>query len=246
MMKFKKMIWSKFIKAIKEFEMVEDGDRIAVGVSGGKDSLLLAKLFQELKKDRSRNFEFVPITLDPGFNKKDKASIEENLKKIEIDYNIHDTNIWDIAFTKDPKNPCFLCAKMRRGILYRKAEELGCNKLALGHHFDDVIETSLINMFYAGSFKTMIPKVKSSSGNFDLIRPMVYIKEEDIVKFIETSELEPMSCGCEFEIHRKDDSKRLEIKNLLTELEKNNPNIKKSIFSSMKNVNLKYVIGYIE
>ncbi|OQY09182.1 MAG: tRNA 2-thiocytidine(32) synthetase TtcA [Fusobacteriia bacterium 4572_132] len=243
MKEYKKSIWSKFIKGIKDYNMIEDGDKIAIGVSGGKDSLLLVKLFQELKKDKSKNFEIVPITLNPGFKKDDLEKIKNNLEKLEIDYKIFDTDIWKIAFTKSPQNPCFLCAKMRRGVLYKKAEELGCNKLALGHHFDDIIETVLINMFYSGNIKTMIPKVKSETGKFELIRPMVYVKEKNIIAYMSKKNVELLNCGCDFE-NEKTNSKRKEVKRLLAKLEEENPNIKANIFASLKNVNLDYVLGY--
>lgn len=246
MKEYRKRIWSPFLKAVKEYNMVEDGDRIAVGVSGGKDSLLLVKLFSELKKDRSRNFELIPISLDPGFKEEDLDNLKLNMKRLDIDTNIFDTNIWEVAFSNGGKNPCFLCAKMRRGVLYTRAEELKCNKLALGHHFDDIIETALINMFYGGTIKTMLPKVKSSSGNFDLIRPMCYVKEKSIISYTKNQGLTPMSCGCSFEASLdKNLSKRKEIKMMLTNLEKESPNIKQSIFSSLKNVNLDYIMGYV-
>lgn len=245
MQEYRKPIWSKFIKAVKEFKMIENGDRIAVGVSGGKDSLLLLKLFKELKKDRSFDFELVPITLNPGFKDSDLQDLKKNLDIIGVEYDIHNTDIWEVAFKiSGEKSPCFMCAKMRRGLLYTRAEELGCNKLALGHHFDDVIETTLINMFYAGTLKTMLPNVKSTTGNFDLIRPLVYIFEKDIISFVEASGLKPMRCGCPIE-EGKVDSKRLLVKNLLKELEKDNPLIKKSIFNSMRNINTDYVMGCV-
>lgn len=240
---FKKKIWSKFIKAINDYSMIEDGDRVAIGVSGGKDSLLLLKLFLELKKDLSRNFELVPISLNPGYKEKDLENLKENIKKLGIEIEIFDTDIWKKSFEMDEKNPCFLCSKFRRGILYSKAESLNCNKLCLGHHFDDIIETSMINIFYAGTIKTMLPKVKSTSGNFEVIRPLSYVKEENIINYIKNTDLNPMTCGCKME-EEKSDSKRKEIKNLLKDLEKVNPNIKQNIFSSMKNINLDYVLGY--
>lgn len=240
---YRKKIWSKFMKAVKEFELIEDGDKIAVGVSGGKDSLLLCKLFQELKKDRSKNFEVAFISMNPGFGAMDMEKFKKNLKELDIPCEIFDANVWEIAFKEDPQRPCFLCAKMRRGVLYNKVEELGYNKLALGHHFDDVVETTLINMFYAGTVKTMIPKVKSTSGKMTLIRPMVYIRERDIIAYTRRNEIEAMSCGCPIEAG-KVDSKRKEIKELLASLEEKNSNVKQSIFNSMKNINLEYVIGY--
>lgn len=240
---YRKQIWRKFVKAIKDFELIEDGDKIAIGVSGGKDSLLLCKLFQELAKDRTKNFEVKFISMNPGFESIDIEQFEKNLKELEIPCEIFDANVWEVAFRENPENPCFLCAKMRRGVLYKKVEELGCNKLALGHHFDDVIETTMINMFYAGTIKTMIPKIKSTSGKISLIRPMVYIKESEIINYTKRNGINSMSCGCPVE-GEKTDSKRKEIKNLLKTLEVENPNIKQSIFNSMKNINLDYVFDY--
>lgn len=240
---YRKQIWRKFVKAIKDFNLIEDGDKIAVGVSGGKDSLILCKLFQELAKDRTKNFELKFISMNPGFESIDIDQFEKNLEELEIPCEIFDANVWEVAFKENPENPCFLCAKMRRGVLYKKVEELGCNKLALGHHFDDVIETTLINMFYAGTTKTMIPKVKSTSGKISLIRPMVYIKESEIINFTKRNGIKPMSCGCPVE-GDKTDSKRSELKKLLETLEITNPNIKQSVFNSMRNINLDYVFDY--
>ncbi len=241
---YRKKIWSKFTKAIKDFDLIQDGDKIAVGVSGGKDSLLLSKLFQELKRDKSKNFEVAFISMNPGFGSMDLEQFKTNLEELGIPCEIFDANVWEIAFESSPESPCFLCAKMRRGVLYNKVEELGYNKLALGHHFDDLIETTLINMFYAGTTKTMIPKVKSTSGKLELIRPLIYIKENDIINFTKKNEIMAMACGCPIE-SGKVDSKRKEMKNLLTTLEKTNPQIKQSIFNSMKNINLDYVLGYV-
>lgn len=240
---YRKKIWSKFIKGIKEYNLVEDGDKIAIGISGGKDSLLLGKLFQELKKDRSRKFDVVFISMDPGFKEDDLIKFKNNLSEMGIECEIFSANVWEIAFQEEPEAPCFLCAKMRRGVLYKKVEELGCNKLALGHHFDDLIETTLINLFYAGTIKTMIPKVKSTTGRLEIIRPLINIYEKDIISFTKHCNIEPMGCGCPVE-SGKVDSKRKEIKHLLLELESKNPNIKKSIFNSMKNINLDYILGY--
>lgn len=241
--KYRKKIWAKFIKGVKEYNLIEDGDKIAIGISGGKDSLLLAKLFQELKKDRSKNFELAFISMNPGFGSMDIDQFKKNLEELEIDCQIFDANVWEVAFRESPESPCFLCAKMRRGVLYNKVEELGFNKLALGHHFDDLVETTMINMFYAGTVKTMIPKVKSTSGKMELIRPLINIHEKDIISFMLVNDIKPMSCGCPIEAG-KVDSKRKEIKNLLKTLETTNPNIKQSIFNSMKNINLDYVLGY--
>ena len=196
---YRKTIWSKFVKAINDFNLIEDGDKIAIGVSGGKDSLLLVKLFHELKKDKSRNFEFKAVSLNPGFRQSDLDNFKKNLEKLNIDCEIIDTNIWEIANEKAKDYPCFLCAKMRRGILYKKVEEFGYNKLTLGHHFDDVIETTMINILYAGTVKTMTPKVLSTSGNLSLIRPLVYVKEEDIIKYTKRNGILAMNCGCTIE-----------------------------------------------
>lgn len=240
---YKKNIWNKFLKAINDYNMVEDNDKIAIGISGGKDSLLLAKLFNELKKDRSRNFEFKGVSLNPGFRKEDLDNFRRNLEKLGIDCEIIDTNIWEIANEKAKDYPCFLCAKMRRGILYNRVEELGFNKLTLGHHFDDVIETTMINMLYAGTIKTMTPKVKSTSGKLSLIRPLIYVREADIIEYTKENGIRAMNCGCTIEAG-KTSSKRREIKDLLALLEGKNPGIKQSIFNSMKNINLDYVFGY--
>ncbi len=240
---YRKTIWSKFVKAINDFNLIEDGDKIAIGVSGGKDSLLLVKLFHELKKDKSRNFEFKAVSLNPGFRQYDLDNFKKNLEKLNIDCEIIDTNIWEIANEKAKDYPCFLCAKMRRGILYKKVEEFGYNKLTLGHHFDDVIETTMINMLYAGTLKTMTPKVSSTSGNLSLIRPLVYVKEEDIIKYTKRNGILAMNCGCTIEAG-KTSSKRREVKNLLADLEEKHPGVKQSIFNAMKNINLDYVFGY--
>ena len=240
---YRKKIWRKFIKAVNDFNLIEDGDRIAVGVSGGKDSLLLCKLFQELKRDKSKNFEVAFISMNPGFEAMDIEQFKKNLEILNIPCHIFNSDVWEIAFREDPENPCFLCAKMRRGVLYNKVEELGFNKLALGHHFDDIIETALINMFYAGTIKTMVPNVSSTSGKLSVIRPMAYIKEEDIISFTRRNNIQAMGCGCPVE-SGKTDSKRKEIKNLLKDLEQKNKNIKQSIFNSLKNINLDFVMGY--
>lgn len=240
---YRKTIWSKFIKGIADFNLVENGDKIAIAVSGGKDSLLLAKLFQELKKDKSRNFEFKAINLNPGFYDEDLEQFKKNLEHLGIDCEIIETNIWEVSNRMAPESPCFLCAKMRRGILYKELEKMGYNKIALGHHFDDIIETTLINMFFAGTIKTMLPKVNSESGNLKLIRPLVYVFEDDIIKFTKNNGIKAMSCGCAVESERVN-SKRKEMKRLLKDLEEKNPGLKKRVFRSMRNINLDYVYSY--
>ena len=240
---YKKSIWAKFLKAVNEFGLVKDGDKIAIAISGGKDSLLLYKLFQRLKKDTRRNFEFRAVNLNPGFKKEDLDNFKNNLLKLDIDCEIFDTNIWKIANEKAKDYPCFLCAKMRRGILYKKVEEYGYNKLALGHHFDDVIETTLINIFYSGSVKTMTPEVDSTSGKLKVIRPLIYVEEKDIINYTKKNGILAMNCGCTIEAG-KTSSKRKEVKDLLSDLEEKHPGIKKSVFNSMRNINLNYVYGY--
>jgi len=222
---YRKPIWNKFIKAINDYNLVENGDKIAIGISGGKDSLLLAKLFSELKKDKSRNFEFKAVSLNPGFRQSDLDNFRNNLDKLNIDCEIIDTNIWEIANEKAKDYPCFLCAKMRRGILYKKVEEFGFNKLTLGHHFDDVIETTMINMLYAGTVKTMTPKVKSTSGKLELIRPLIYVREADIIEYTKKNGIRAMNCGCTIEAG-KTSSKRKEVKDLLAALEEKDPKYK--------------------
>ena len=240
---YKKSIWAKFLKAVNEFGLVKDGDKIAIAISGGKDSLLLYKLFQRLKKDKRRNFEFRAVNLNPGFKKEDLDNFKNNLLKLDIDCEIFDTNIWKVANEKAKDYPCFLCAKMRRGILYKKVEEYGYNKLALGHHFDDVIETTLINIFYSGSVKTMTPEVDSTSGKLKVIRPLIYVEEKDIINYTKKNGILAMNCGCTIEAG-KTSSKRKEVKDLLSDLEEKHPGIKKSVFNSMRNINLNYVYGY--
>ncbi|WP_156300260.1 tRNA lysidine(34) synthetase [Streptobacillus canis] len=240
---FRKDIYIKFLGAILEYGLIEDGDKIAIAVSGGKDSLLLVKLFQELKKDKRFNFEFKAISLNPGFREEDLEHFKFNLRELNIDCEIIDTNIWKIANEMANDYPCFLCAKMRRGILYKNIEQMGYNKLALGHHFDDVIETTLINLFYGGTLKTMLPKMPSTSGNLTLIRPMVNVHEADIIKFTKKNGIRAMNCGCVIEAG-KTSSKRKEIKDMLESLEANNPGLKQKVFKSMENIHLDYVYGY--
>ena len=206
---YRKSIWKKFIKAINDYNLIENGDKIAIGISGGKDSLLLAKLFHELKKDKSRKFEYKAVSLNPGFRQSDLNNFKKNLEKLNIDCEIINTNIWEIANKKAQDYPCFLCAKMRRGILYKKVEDFGFNKLTLGHHFDDVIETTMINMFYAGTIKTMTPKVPSTSGNLSLIRPLIYVKEEDIINYTKKNGILAMNCGCTIEAGKTSSKRKL-------------------------------------
>lgn len=240
--KYRSSLWTPFIHALKEFSMVKDGDKIAVAISGGKDSILLAKLFQELKRASKTKFEVVFISMNPGFNDENSQRLKDNLDYLNIPCEIYNDNIFEIAERIAQDYPCYMCAKMRRGSLYTRAQSLGCNKLALGHHFDDVVETTLMSMFYMGKFETMLPKLKSQNfEDLELIRPLFYVEEKNIKKWVNTNGLSLMNCGCTVAAG-KTSSKRKETKDLLTELLKNNPNIKKSIMQSVKNVNLEKIL----
>ena len=235
---YKKAIWSKFTKGIRKYSLIEDGDKIAVAMSGGKDSLLLAKLFQELKKHPKMDFEIEFITMDPGFNAENLNLIIKNSNYLDIPINIEKSNNFNIIESIAKDNPCYLCARMRRGFLYNMAKERGCNKLALGHHFDDVIETTLLNVLYAGTFETMQPKVKSKNfEGIELIRPMYLIHEQDIIDIMKENNIETMGCGCEIATCNVS-SKRQEIKKLIKEMKLKFNDIDKNIFRSAENVNL--------
>ena len=241
---YRKHIWSKFIKAIKEYELIQNGDKIAIAISGGKDSLLLAKLFQELQKHGDRNFEVEFIAMDPGYHDEIRVLLEENCDYLDIPVKIYDSDIFDVADRIAKDYPCYMCARMRRGFLYGKAEELGCNKLALGHHYNDVIETTMLNLLCAGSIKTMMPKLKADNfENIDLIRPMYLIEEKDIERFIINSGIMPLNCAC-MVAAKKIGNKRFEIKDLIEELGKSFQNVDKNIFRAMENVNMDTIIGW--
>ena len=242
--KYRKYTWSKFIKAIKDYKLVEEGDKIAVAISGGKDSLLMAKMFQELKKHGQVNFELEFIAMDPGYHPDIRQLLIDNCEYLEIPIKLFDANIFEVADEIASDYPCYMCARMRRGALYNKAEELGCNKLALGHHFDDVIETTMLNLLCAGNFKTMLPKLNST--NFDgiqIIRPLYYIREESIIKFIQNSGIWPLNCAC-MVAAKKTGNKRYEIKDLIKSLGDNFQEVEKSIFRAAQNVYLDSVLGW--
>ena len=241
--RYRSELWSPFIKGLKEFEMVKDGDRIAVAISGGKDSLLLAKLFQELKRASKTDFELVFISMNPGFNEINLINLKKNLEHLEIPCEIYNDNIFEIAEKIAKDYPCYMCAKMRRGSLYSKATSYGCNKLALGHHMDDVIETTLMSIFYMGKFETMLPKLKSDNFDIELIRPLFYVEEKSIIKWVRNNGILAMNCGCTVAAW-KTSSKRRETKELIAELVKNNPDIKKRIVQSAQNVNLEKILGW--
>jgi tRNA 2-thiocytidine biosynthesis protein TtcA len=241
---YRKDIFSPFVKAIQEYELIQPGDKIAIGISGGKDSLILAKLFQELKKHNHMPFEVVFLSMDPGFRDVNRELLENNCTYLNIPLNIRESKIFDVVGKIAKENPCYMCARMRRGFLYQAAKELGCNKLALAHHFDDVIETTLMNMFYNGSFKTMVPKIQAENfEDIELIRPLIFVKEKDIIRWIKHSGIQAMNCGCTV-VAEKTSSKRREIKQLIETLRKDNPLIDHHIFMAAQNINLDMTLGY--
>ena len=248
--KFKKKIWSKFTKAVREYELVKEGDRIAVCISGGKDSMLMAKLFQELKRHNKFNFEVKFLVMDPGYSPENRKVIEENARKMKIPIQIFESNIFESVFEIE-KSPCYICARMRRGYLYNYAQQMGCNKIALGHHYDDVIETILMGMLYSAQVQTMMPKLHSTNfEGMELIRPMYLIREDDIKAWRDYNDLHFIQCACKFTDtcttcnNEENQSKRMEIKKLIAELKKTNPFVEGNIFKSVENVNLDTVVGY--
>lgn len=249
---FRKLLWRRFIKGIQDYELIEPGDKIAVCISGGKDSMLLAKLLQELQRHGKFHFDLEFICMDPGYNPANRKLIEENAEKLGIPIQFYESDIFNVVHGIE-KNPCYLCARMRRGFLYNRAQELGCNKIALGHHFSDVIETILMGMMYGAQVQTMMPKLHSKNfKGMELIRPMYLIHEEDIIAWAEKFNLKFLQCACRFteeseargEIEHT--SKRAETKNLIKELRKINPKVEQNIFKSVENVNLKTIIAYTD
>lgn len=242
--KFRRYLWSPFIKAVIDFKMVEENDKIAVAISGGKDSLVLAKLMQELHRHSDVPFEPIYISMDPGFNRENKDSLISNCEKMDIPIHFFDSDIFEVAEKVAGESPCYMCARMRRGALYAKAEELGCNKLALGHHFNDVNETTMLNLLYTGCFKTMLPKLKSKNfKEMEIIRPLYYVYEEHIKKYMDYIGISPMNCGCT--VTQNDiPTKRKEVKQLIASLKETNPNVEKCIFKSIRNINIDCCIGW--
>ena len=241
---YRKGIWSKFLKALNDYEMIQPGDRIAVAISGGKDSMLMAKLFQELQKFSKIPFEVEYIAMDPGYHPSIKELMMDNFNYLTIPIKVFETDIFKIADKIAQDYPCYMCAKMRRGALYNKTKELGCNKLALGHHFNDVIETTMLNMLYTGTFKTMLPRLKSTNfEGLELIRPLYYVEEVFIERFTQTNGIWPLNCAC-MVAAKKTGSKRKEMKELIANLKKNFNNVDKSIFKAAENVNLDCVLGW--
>ena len=249
--KFHKQLFSPFAKACKSYRLIEEGDHIAVCISGGKDSMLMAKLFQEIQRHRVVQFDLTFLVMDPGYNKENRALIESNAKMLGIPITIFESTIFDTVDTIE-KSPCYLCARMRRGYLYSKAKELGCNKIALGHHYDDVIETILMGMLHGAQIQTMMPKLHSINfEGMELIRPLYLVRESDICAWRDYNELHFLQCACHFtdtcttcHADGTTSSKRLETKKLIAELKKTNPFVESNIFKSMENVNLDTVIEY--
>ena len=259
---YRKTIWRPFVKGLQEYEMIQDGDRVAVCISGGKDSMLLAKCLQQLKRQSDTKFELEFIVMDPGYQPENRKLIEENVALMNIPVRIFDSDIFDIVVDVD-QSPCYLCARMRRGYLYSHAKELGCNKIALGHHFDDVIETILMGILYGGQINTMMPKLHSTNfSGMELIRPLYFVKEEDILAWRDSNHLHFLQCACRFTeqiakeraaageavnggdiVHT---SKRQEMKELIARLRKNSPFIDANIMKSVENINLDACLGYVQ
>lgn len=244
---YKSRIYRPFRRAVEEYCLLSDGDKVAVCISGGKDSMLLAKCLQEYQRHGDISFSLEFITMDPGYHTKNRQLIEHNAKRLGIPIHFFNTNVFDVVEKSKGSSPCFLCAKMRRGCLYGEAERLGCNKIALGHHFDDAIETMLINIFYGGEVKTMMPKLKSTSCKLELIRPLYMVKEHDIMTWRDSNQLQFLDCACKFNEKAKEDvslSKRKEIKGLIEYFRQNSKYVDLSIFHSMTNINLDAVLGW--
>lgn len=246
--KYRKEIWSRFVRAIKNYELINEGDKIMVCISGGKDSFLLAKCMQEIKRHGQVDFDVKYVCMNPGYSERNLLMIKENAKTLNIPLEIFNSDVFEVAEKLAEESPCYMCARMRRGFLYSKAQELGCNKIALGHHFDDVVETTLLSMFYGSEIKTMMPKLHSD--NFDgleLIRPLYLVKERDVINWRNSNNLTFLNCACKFtervSIEGDRVSKRKEIKELIKKLREVNPNIDSNIFKSMDNVNLSCVLG---
>lgn len=246
--KYRKEIWAKFVKAVKDYKLINENDRVMVCISGGKDSFLLAKCVQELQKHGGIPFETCYVCMNPGYNEANKIKIFENAKILNINLEMFDSDIFEVANSLNEKSPCYMCARMRRGHLYNKAKELGCNKIALGHHFDDVIETTLLSMFYGSEVKTMLPKLHSENfENIELIRPLYLVKENSILAWAKYNNLEFINCACKFteRVSLSDEpvSKRKEMKELIKYLRELNPDIDYNIFKSLDNINLNCVLG---
>lgn len=246
--KYRKEIWSKFVHAIDDYQMIRENDKIMVCISGGKDSFLLAKCIQELQRHGKISFQACYVVMDPGYNSLNKEMIIKNADILNIPLEIFTSDIFASLDNMNPKSPCYMCAKMRRGYLYSKAQELGCNKIALGHHFNDVTETIMLSMFYGAEIKTMMPKLHSDNfKGLELIRPLYFIKEDAIISWMHSNDLMFINCACQFTENvskERTDSKRKEMKELIKSLKKVNPDIEHNIFKSLDNINMNCVIGY--
>ncbi len=245
--KYHKDIWTRFIKAINQYELISENDKIMVCISGGKDSFLLAKCIQELQRHGKIHFQAYFVTMDPGYSEYNREKIVNMAQTLNIPLQIFQTNIFDVVNKVASKSPCYLCARMRRGHLYNKAQELGCNKIALGHHFDDVIETTLLSMFYGSEIKTMLPKLPSDNfEGLELIRPLYLVKESSILSWCAYNNLSFINCACHFtesNLNNENNSKRLEIKELIKNLKKINKDVDNNIFKALDNINLNCVLG---
>lgn len=247
---YRKELWSPFVLAVKKYRLIEAGDKIAVCISGGKDSMLLAKLMQELRRHSEVDFELVFLVMDPGYNRENRQKIEENARLLHVPITVFESDVFAAAETASAEAPCYLCARMRRGHLYAKAKELGCNKIALGHHKSDVIETTVMGMLYGGQLQGMLPRIKSSNfEGMELIRPLYCVLEQDILRWKEFNGLEFIACACKFtrELTGSDDdtfSARKRVKELIAALKKENPNVENNIFQSIHNVQLDTLAEY--
>ncbi len=242
--KYRKELWTKFIKGLKEFDLVQNNDKIAVCISGGKDSLLMAKLFQEYQKHVNPTIELEFISMDPGFSDFNRQMLEQTCKDLNINLKIYDSEIFKVVDKIASDYPCYMCARMRRGALYSYAQDLGCNKIALGHHYDDFIETIMLNVLYGGKYQAMMPKLKASNfEGIELIRPLVYLREKDIIKYNDNNKINNMNCGCVVAA-KQTSSKRTEVKELINRLSQNNKDVENSIFASSLNVNVDAVLGW--
>ncbi|MBO7079121.1 MAG: tRNA 2-thiocytidine biosynthesis protein TtcA [Bacilli bacterium] len=246
--KFRGALWARFVEAIDDYKLIQEGDKVAVCISGGKDSFLMAKLFQELQKHWLVKFDCIFLVMDPGYKEENRQRIIENAKILDIPIEIFETSIFNIV-EKETMSPCYLCARMRRGYLYREAKLRGCNKIALGHHFNDVIETTMMSIIFGSQVQTMLPKIESDNvAGMELIRPMYKIREKDIISWARYNDLEFLNCACKFtedvNVKKENESMRKEIKVLIEDLKKKYPNTDINIFKSMENVNLNMVLGY--
>lgn len=244
---FREALWQPMCRAVKKYRLIQPGDRIAVCISGGKDSMLMAKMIQLLHRHSPVSFEAVYLIMDPGYSPENRRQVEENARRLEIPYTLFESDIFEVANGQE-KNPCFLCARMRRGCLYGKAQKMGCNKIALGHHFDDVIETTLISMLYGGQTQAMPPKLRAKNfPGMELIRPLYRVREEDIIAWRDHFGLSFIQCACRFTENASSDihaSKRQEVKRLIRTLRQENPVVEQNIFSSIHNVQLDTMVGW--